>query len=84
MKESKEQVERAVITIGESLGLGDNIKAILDINGLYTTIREVIYLSFVANKIEYFEEDNYVYNSYQLIRKYCKEMKMNGQVDFDK
>ena len=38
---------------------------------------------FVEDKQQYFEKDDLVFSSITLIRDYCKEMLINGEVNFD-
>lgn len=83
MKESKKEVEKAVIMIAESLNMKQAVELLLINVGLLSTIKEIIYKSFVDNKQDYFEKDDKVFASYQLVRKYCNEMSDEGEVNFD-
>lgn len=82
MKESKAQVEKAVLTLGESLDMGRSVELLLKNIGLHSTIKEVVYKSFIDNRTDYFEENDDVYEAYQLIRRYSKEMCDKGEVIF--
>lgn len=83
MKESKKQVEHAVNVIGESLGIGDATPILLKNVGLHSTVKELTYLMFVNNREQYHEKDDRVFESISLIREYCKEMSINGEVNFN-
>jgi hypothetical protein len=83
MKESKKEVENAVLKVGDSLGIGDSVKILLTNIGIYSTIKEVVYKAFVDNKTDYFEKDDLTFESYQIVRTYCKEMSLNGEVNFN-
>ena len=84
MKESKRELEKAIIKLGEAINIKENTTRIMlrDL-GIYTTIREFTFLVFTNNYNDYFEKDNETFESVQLIRKYCKEMNENGEVNFD-
>lgn len=83
MKESKKQVEEALIIVGESLGIKKSVELLLINVGLHSTVREITYKIFTENKQDYFESDDKVFDSLQLIRTYCKEMSKNGEVNFE-
>lgn len=83
MKESKKELERAVLAVGNSLGMKRATEILLVNAGVHSTIKELIYAMFVENRQPYFEKDDAVFESMSLIRKYCKEMKENGEVNFD-
>ena len=83
MKESKKQVEEAIIIVGESLGMGESTEVLLCNIGIHSTIKELTYKRFVMNKQQYFETDNTVFEAISLIRRYCLEMATNGAVTFE-
>lgn len=83
MRESQKELENAVIVVGKSLGLEQSTEALLKSAGMYSTVRELIYLMFVKNKQQYFEKDDAVFEAITLIRAYCIEMHTNGEVNFD-
>jgi len=83
MKESKEQVEQAIIIIGESLGIGESTELLLCNIGIHSTIKELTYKMFVMDRQQYFETDNTVFEAISLIRRYCLEMATNGAVNFE-
>jgi len=83
MIESKNQLEKAIVIVGESLNIKDATEELLINVGVYSTIRELIFKMFVLNKQDYFEKDDTVFKSIQLIRLYCLEMSKNGEVNFD-
>lgn len=83
MKESKKQLERAILIVGESLNMKETAELLLINVGVYSTIKELTYKMFVENRQQYFEKDDNVFESISLIRKYCREMSKNGEVNFD-
>lgn len=83
MKESKKQLEKAIIIVGESLNMKEATEMLLINVGAHSTIRELTYKMFTLNRQQYFEKDDAVYEAISLIRKYCEEMSKNGEVDFD-
>lgn len=83
MKESKKDLEKAIILVGDSLGLKRSIEILLKNVGLHSTVKEITYQMFVQNKQQYFEKDDDVFKAISLIRKYCQEMSENGEVNFD-
>jgi hypothetical protein len=83
MKESKKQVEKATVTVGESLNMKEATELLLINIGINSTIRELAYKMFVENKNNYFEKNDDVYQAVELIRKYAKEMSLNGEVKFE-
>lgn len=83
MKESSKDVENAVILVGKSLKIDEMVvKLLLHNVGIYSTVKEIIYKAFVQNKMDYFEKDDNVYKSYQIIRRYCNEIDENGEIKF--
>ena len=83
MKESKKELEKAIITVGKSLEMEKSIELLLVNIGVYSTIKELTYQMFVQNKQQYFEKDDDVFEAISLIREYSKEMSKNGEVNFD-
>lgn len=83
MKESKQDLERAIITVGKSLGIERATELLLVNVGPHSTVKELTYKMFVENKQQYFETDDDVFDAISLIRKYCQEMSKNGEVNFD-
>lgn len=83
MKQSKQEVEIAVIRIGDLLNIGGSVRELLISTGIHQTIKEVVYKAFVDNEIEYFEKDNDTFEAYQLIRTFCKETAEYGKVVFN-
>ena len=83
MKESKKELEKAIIIVGESLNIKEATEQLLINVGIYSTIRELTYIMFTQNRQQYFEKDDKVFDSISLIRKYCEEMSKNGEVNFD-
>lgn len=83
MKESKEKVEKAVIKIAENFNMEDAVTLLLLNIGLYSTIKEIVFRIFVENYNDYFEKDNDTFDAIQLVRKYCIEMSLYGEVNFD-
>ena len=83
MKESKKELEKAIVIVGESLNLKKATELLLDTVGIYSTVRQLIFIMFTQNKQQYFEKDDKVFDAISLIRKYCKEMEENGEVNFD-
>jgi hypothetical protein len=84
MKESNEQLDKAVVIVAESLGIGEAAKLLLINVGLHSTVKELTYQMFVQDKQQYFEKDDDVFEAISLIRKYCKEMSLNGEVNFNR
>jgi hypothetical protein len=83
MKESKQELKQAILVVGESLNLLEATEALLKSAGVYTTVRELIYRMFVADRQQYFETDDKVFAAVGLIRTYCKEMAATGEVNFE-
>ncbi len=83
MKESKKQLEEAVVIVGESLNMKEATELLLINVGVYSTIKELTYQMFVEDRQQYFEEDDNIFGAMSLIREYCQEMSKNGQVNFD-
>lgn len=83
MKESKKELENAIITVGKSLGMGRATELLLTNVGLHSTVKELAYKMFVENKQQYFEKNDDVFEAISLIREYCQEMSKNGEVNFD-
>jgi hypothetical protein len=82
MKESREQVEAAIILVGESLDMKTATELLLINVGMYSTIKELIYKMFVLDRQPYLEKDDRVFEAMTLIKKYCQEMGRNGEVIF--
>jgi hypothetical protein len=82
MKESREQVEAAIILLGESLDIKTSAELLLINVGIHSTIKELIYKMFVLDRQPYFEKDDRVFEAMTLIKKYCQEMGRNGEVIF--
>lgn len=83
MKNSKKQLENAIIIVGESLNMKEATEILLVNVGINSTIRELTYKMFTENKQQYFEKDDNVFEAISLIREYCKEIAKNGEVKFD-
>jgi hypothetical protein len=83
MKESKKELEKAIVIVGESLNMKEATELLLINVGIHSTIRELTYKMFTLNRQQYFEKDDKVFYSISLIRKYCEEMSKNGEVNFD-
>jgi hypothetical protein len=83
MKESKKELEKAIIILGESLNMKEATEILLINVGVHSTIKKLIYKMFTLNRQQYFEKDDKVFDSISLIRKYCEEMSKNGEVNFD-
>ena len=83
MKESKKELEKAIIVVGKSLGMESPTELLLKNVGAHSTVKELTYQMFVQNKQQYFEKDDVVFEAISLIRKYCEEMSKNGEVNFD-
>jgi hypothetical protein len=83
MKESKKELEKAIIIVGESLNIKEATEILLVNVGVHSTIRELTYKMFTLNRQQYLEKDDKVFDSISLIRKYCEEMSKNGEVNFD-
>jgi len=83
MKESKKELEKAIIEVGKSLNMGRATELLLTNVGVHSTVKELTYQMFVQNKQQYFEKDDNVFEGISLIRTYCQEMAKNGEVNFD-
>lgn len=83
MKESKKELEKAIIVVGKSLFMEKPTELLLKNVGVHSTVKELTYQMFVQNKQQYFENDDAVFEAISLIRKYCEEMSKNGEVNFD-
>jgi hypothetical protein len=82
MKESREQVEAAIILVGESLNMKIATELLLINSGIHSTIKQLIYIMFVLDRQPYLEKDDRVFDAMTLIKKYCQEMGRNGEVIF--
>ena len=83
MKNSQDHIIKAVMLIGEKLDIEKEVKLLLINTGLHSTIKEVIYRLFINNYNSYFEQNDAMYDAYELIRRYCKEITENGEVKFN-
>jgi hypothetical protein len=83
MRQSKKELERAIVVVGNSLGIKEATEVLLINVGVYSTVKELVYKLFVENRQQYFETDDDVFESITLIREYCQEMGKNGKVYFD-
>jgi hypothetical protein len=83
MKESKYELKQAILIVGESLDILEATESLLKSAGIYTTVRELIYIMFVKDRQQYFETDDKVFAAIGLIRAYCKEMVATGEVNFE-
>jgi hypothetical protein len=83
MKESKKELERAIIIVGESLNMKEATELLLVNIGVHSTVKELTYKMFVENRQQYFEKDDSIFEAISLIRSYCQEMSINGEVNFD-
>jgi len=83
MRQSKKELERAIIIVGDSLGIKEATEFLLVSVGVYSTIKELVYKLFVEGRQQYFETDDDVFESISLIREYCQEMGKKGKVEFD-
>lgn len=82
MKQSKQELEQAIIKVGESLNMKEATVLLLNNVGIHSTIRELTFKMFTLDKQPYFEQDDDIFNSITLIREYCIEMLKNGEVSF--
>ncbi len=83
MKHSSEDLKKACLIVGESIGIEKQIPLLLHNVGLYSTIQRIVFTMFVKDKQQYLETDDNVYNAIQMIKEYCNEMTLNGEVIFD-
>ena len=83
MKESKKELEKSIVIVGESLNMKEATEILLINVGVHSTIRELTYKMFTINRQQYFEKDDDVFEAISLIREYCQEMSKNGEVNFD-
>jgi len=83
MRQSKKELARAIIIVGDSLGIKEATEFLLVSVGVYSTIKELVYKLFVEGRQQYFETDDDVFESISLIREYCQEMGKRGKVEFD-
>jgi hypothetical protein len=83
MKYSKKLLEDSILIVGGSLNMEYATSLLLENIGIYSTVKELTYKMFVEDKQQYFEKDDKVFKSISLIREYCKEMSLNGEVKFD-
>lgn len=80
MKETKKEIENAIIVVGELLGIEEETKLLLTNIGVHSTIKELTYQMFLQNK-QRFEDANF-FEAISLIKEYCEEMSENGEVKF--
>ena len=83
MKESKKQLETAIVIVGESLNMKEATELLLITAGVNSIVKELTYKMFIENRQHYFEKDDNVFEAISLIRTYCQEMSKNGEVNFD-
>ena len=83
MKNSQDQVIKAIMLIGKMLDIEKEVKLLLINIGLHSTMKEVIYRLFINDYNNYFEQNDAVFEAYELIRRYCKEITENGEVKFN-
>lgn len=82
MKETKKQLEDAIVIVADSLNMKDAVELLLINVGIYSTVKELVFKMFVEDKQSYFEKDDNVFEAISLIRKYCQEMSRDGEVNF--
>jgi hypothetical protein len=83
MKETKEQVEKAMFIVAEKLDILESIKKVYDFTGIYETCRIIVFRMFLKNYSNYWEKDDEVFKSVEILRKYCQDMFNKGSVDFN-
>lgn len=83
MKQSKKELEKAIVAVGKSLDMETSTIILLNNIGVYSTIKELTYKMFTENKQQYFEKDEDIFEAISLIREYCQEMSKKGEVSFD-
>lgn len=83
MKQSKEQLKKALVTIGTSLDMKKATEYMIDDLGIHSVARELVIKMFVESKYEYFEKDDNVFEAIQILRKYLQELTKNGEVIFN-
>jgi hypothetical protein len=83
MKESQEEVRRAVLTFAKRLNMRDSAELLLKNIGVHSTIKELVFKAFLDNYDEYFEDNDNINDSIQIIRKYCREIVDRGFTVFD-
>ena len=79
MIESSDQVKLAVLCLGKYISIEHETEVLIKAIGLHSTIKTLIFKAFTENVNDYFIEDTKVFDSIQIIRKYCKEMGINGE-----
>lgn len=85
MKESKEQVIKALHVWGKEIGLTTIIiNAYIENLGILATIKEIAFIGFSNNYTDYFETEDRVYEAILILRRYSIEMKKHGEVVFNK
>jgi len=82
MKESLDKVKESALIFGKHLQLEEETLILIKNIGLHSTVKELVFRSFIKNIHDYFIEDNTVYQAVQILRKYCDEMSSNGEVKF--
>jgi hypothetical protein len=83
MKESKKELEKAILVIAESLNIKESFETLLKNMGIHSTVKELTYVLFAKNNQQYFEHNDNVFNAISLVRKYCQEMDFYGEVNFE-
>jgi hypothetical protein len=84
MKESQEDVRKAVLDFGNALGMSKETPLLLTDIGLHSTIKELAFKAFVINYYEYYEDsDGKILRAIDTIVRYCQEMAEKGCVTFD-
>ncbi len=83
MRESSEKVKNSALIFGNYLNIEEATILLIKNVGLHSAIKELIYIAFTKNIIDYFMDDDVVYKAVQILRKYCIEMSLNGEVIFD-
>lgn len=82
MRESKEDIENAILLLAEFLDQKDVYKALLLYSGRISTLKELVFSLFVNGYNNYFQKDDNLFNAFELLKRYAVEL-ITGAVAFD-
>lgn len=87
MKESKEELEKAILCLAEKYNIQESYKALFKSNtSLPTIVKNLVYELFLRSFEPYdcYLTTNRQTKSYEIIYRYCAELDENGFVEFKK
>lgn len=83
MKIRQEDYKKAILIIADKIGMKDSYIKLLESGiGLPKLSEMIVYSMFLKDYDNYIEKDENVFDSYYHIKDYCKELNLNGFVNF--